>query len=84
MLELLCAIIPIYITGSVSFLLLLHLWYGGELAILHDVQFLIFENLPHVVVEEISLVNIECWLVWDMCHTLSIRQSATRFITRLW
>ena len=26
---------------------------------------LIFDKVPHIVVENTSLANIECWLMWD-------------------
>ena len=41
-LELPCLIIPLYISGSVLFLLFLHLCYGGALIIYHDVRIFIF------------------------------------------
>ena len=65
--ELPCAISPLYITGGVLFLIFLNLWYVGALIIHHDVHILlIFEKVPHVVVEDTSLGHLECWPLWDM------------------
>ena len=65
--ELPCVISPIYIDGVVLFLILLHVWYGGYGTINHDLRILlIFEKVPHVVLEETSLVHLEYFLLWDM------------------
>ena len=53
------AITPIYITGSVPFILSLHLWIGRALIIHHDVCiFLVFEEVPNSIVEETILAHI--------------------------
>ena len=55
---------PIYITVSVLFHIYLQLWYWGAWVIYNDVRIIIFEKLTHIVVEETSLGNIECWSLW--------------------
>ena len=40
---------PIYSTGSILFILLLHLWYWAELTIYHDAHVLIFEKVRIMV-----------------------------------
>ena len=60
-----CAMSTLYITGSVLFLLFLQLWYGGLLIIYYDVCVIIFEKVPHIVLEDTSLGHLECWTLWD-------------------
>ena len=57
--ELPCAISPIYITGSVLFLISLRLWNGRAWIIHHDLcVILVFEKVPHVVVENTRLGHL--------------------------
>ena len=71
MLEFPCAISSLYITSSVLFLLLLHLWGGGAWIIHHDVCILIFPGkAPHIAVEENRLGHIKCCLLWAMNNKL--------------
>ena len=65
-----CVISPIYITGSVSFLLFLYLWYGGARVIYHDVRIIIFDNVTNIMVEENSIGHLECWPLWDINNKL--------------
>ena len=57
---------PIYITVSVLFHIYLQLWYWGAWIIYNDVRVIIFEKVPHSVVEDTSLGHLECWMLWDM------------------
>ena len=66
MLELPYIIIPLYTTGSVLIRIFLHLWYGGAWIIYHDVCILIFEKVPHTMIYETILGNLECWTLWDL------------------
>ena len=52
---------------GVLFIIFLYLCYRAALIIHHDVRIiLIFEKVPHVVVEETSLGHIECSFLWSM------------------
>ena len=49
----------------VYYFLPLVVWGSGNFH--HDMRIiLIFEKVPHVVVEETSLGHLECWSLWDM------------------
>ena len=62
-----CAIIPIYTMGGVLFILFLHLWNRRAQIVHRDVFIiLVFEKVPHAMVEETSLGYLECWLLWVM------------------
>ena len=63
-------IIPLYIMGGLLFLLFIHLLYGGAGIIHHDVRIIIiFQKVPHGVVEETSLGYLQFWLLRDMNET---------------
>ena len=52
---------------GVLFIIFLYLCYRAALIIHHDVRIiLIFEKVPHVVVEETSLGHLEFRLLWAM------------------
>ena len=70
-LELPCTISPLFIMGSVMFLIFLHLWYGGALIINLDVKILfVFEKVNHIMVEDTRLGHLECWSLWKMNEKL--------------
>ena len=49
-----CTISPFYVTGGVSFLLVVHLWYG------------VMQEVSHIMVKQTSLDNLKCWTMWYM------------------
>ena len=66
MLELPCAISSFYVAGGVSFLLLLHLWYGGTLVVYHDVRIFFLAEVLNTMIEQTTLGNLECWPLCDV------------------
>ena len=65
MLKLSFIISPLYITGGVLILLLLHMWNVRARIFHHDVYVLhVFEKVSHTVVGKTSLGHFKCWLLW--------------------
>ena len=53
--------------GGVLFLLLIHLWNVRSLIVHHDMCILlVFEKVPHILVEETSLGRFEYWSLCTM------------------
>ena len=42
---------PFYVVGGVSFLLVLHLWYGVMQVVNHDVRVFVIQEVPHIMVK---------------------------------
>ena len=61
-----CTISTFDIAGGVSFLLVLHLWYGGMQVVHQDVRVLVLYGVPYIMIKKTSLGNIECWPLWDL------------------
>ena len=60
-------ITPIYITGDVLFLLLIHLCNGTSGIFHHDLSIIfVFEKVPDIMVEDISLSHFKYQYLWDM------------------
>ena len=61
---------PFYIAVSVSFLLVLHLWYWGLRVVHHDVCILVLLEVSHVMVKKTILGHLKCWPLWDVYEKL--------------
>ena len=65
-LELPCTISLFYIVGSVSLLLVLHLWYWGMGVIYHDVRVLVLYEVTNIMVKNNTLGHLKFWPLWDV------------------
>ena len=63
-LEFPCAISTFYVAGGASFIFVLHVWYGVTRVVHHDVRIFVLEEVPHIIIEQTILGNIECWPLW--------------------
>ena len=50
--------------GGVSFLLVLHLWYGGMRVVHQCVRVLVIQEVPHITIKQTSLGHLKCWPMW--------------------
>ena len=60
-LELPCTIRLSYVTDSVSFLLVLNLWYGVMQVVHHYVHAFVLQEVPHIMVKQTSLGHLKYW-----------------------
>ena len=63
-------IIPFYVVGILSFLLVLKLWYGGMRVVDHDVRVFVIQGVPHIMVKHNSLGHLKCWSLWSVDEKL--------------
>ena len=65
-----CMISPFYITVGVSFIIVLHLWYGGMRVVYHDVHVFVLQEVADTMIKQTSLGHLKCWTLWAVDEKL--------------